>query len=131
MTVTSMRTLACTLIAVASVSVSAHASKPLPGYQCLALNMTPAQAANPNFMLTVRRGPSDQAPVLGTEGALLIAPNPAVLQNGYTQIVRIDGSVGWVPASSTKPWRSPNPAASNARCFPEILDNGRVGFTTR
>lgn len=117
-------------VAVVTISASANASKPLPGYQCLALNMTPAQAADRNFMLTVRRGPSDQAPILGTEGALLIAANPVVQQNGYIQITRADASVGWVPASSTKPWRSPNPASS-ARCFPEILDNGRVGFTTR
>ena len=117
-------------IAIVTLGTSAYASQPLPGYQCLALNMTPAQAADPNFVLTVRRGPSDQAPVLGTVGALLIAANPVVQQNGYIQITRADSSVGWVPASSAKPWRSPNPA-SNARCYAEILDNGRVGFTTR
>lgn len=125
-----LRKLVCTTIAAVSVAASAQASRPMPGYQCLSLNMTPAQAADRNFMLTVRRGPSDQAPVLGTEGALLIAADPVVQQNGYSQIIRIDGSVGWVPTSSTKPWHSPNPV-SNARCYPEILDNGRVGFTTR
>ena len=108
----------------------AFASRPLAGYQCLSLNMTPAQSADPNFMLTVRRAPSDHAPILGTEGALLIAADPVVQQNGYIQITRTNGSVGWIPASSAKPWRSPNPA-SNVRCYPEILDNGRVGFTTR
>ncbi len=119
-----------TTTAVVTACGLAQAARPLPGYQCLALNMTAAQAADPNFMLTVRRAPSDHAPILGTEGALLIAADPVIQQNGYIQITRTNGSVGWIPASSAKPWRSPNPA-SNVRCYPEILDNGRVGFTTR
>ena len=111
-------------------AVPAWADKPLPGYQCLSMNATPSQASNPNFMLTVRQGPSDQAPVMGTAGDLLIASNPVIQQNGYIQIIRPDGKPGWILASSAKPWHSANPA-SNARCYPEILDNGRVGFTTR
>lgn len=92
--------------------------------------MTTVEAADPSFMLTVRQGPSDQAPVIGTAGALLIAADPVVQRNGYIQITRPNAQTGWVPASSAKPWRSPNPA-SNVRCYPEIFDNGRVDFTTR
>lgn len=131
MVVRKIRMLIHAAIAVVTVGASAHAARPLPGYQCLALNMTAVEASNPNFMLTVRQGPSDQAPVIGTAGALLIAADPVVQKNGYIQITRPNAQTGWVPASSTKPWRSPNPAFSNERCYPEILDNGRVGFITR
>ena len=126
-----LRTLVCTTITAVSVAASAHATRPLPGYQCLTLNLTSAEASDPNFMLTVRQAPSNNAPIIGTVGALIIAADPVVQQNGYIQITRPNAQTGWVPVSSTRPWRSPNPAASNVRCIPEIQDNGRVGFTTR
>ncbi len=58
--------------------------------------MTTVEAADPSFMLTVRQGPSDQAPVIGTAGALLIAADPVVQRNGYIQITRPNAQTGWV-----------------------------------
>ena len=75
------------ILAFASImsAAPAWADRSLPGYQCLSMNATPSQASNPNFMLTVRQAPSDQAPVMGTAGDLLIASNPVIQQNGYIQ----------------------------------------------
>lgn len=115
---------------VAIAASNAHAARPLPGYQCLNVKMTAAEAADPNFMLTVRKGPSPQAPVLGTIGLTFVAPDPLIQQNGFIQVVRADQSVGWVPATSTKRWQSAD-QDPNARCLPEILDNGRIGFLAK
>ena len=41
-----IRMLTQAAIAIVTLGTSAYASQPLPGYQCLALNMTPAQAAD-------------------------------------------------------------------------------------
>lgn len=122
--------LACMTVFSSCIINNAAAARLIPGYQCLDVKMTPSQAADPNWMLVVRTGPSEQSPVLGTVGGLLIAADPVVTRNGYIQIMRADASVGWVPSSAAKPWHSADPN-SNVRCYPAILDNGRVGMTTK
>ena len=102
------------------------AVKPLPGYVCGRLNMPPDQVINPSFNVPVFSGPSDSSSKVGQASAALIVKSPLHVQNGFAEILLLDGRPGWLPANLIGPYATA--AIPNARCTPSLMSNGRPGF---
>jgi hypothetical protein len=101
-------------------------STPLSGYECRMLNITEQQSMDPTFHVVVRSGPSETSPAAGWASAVIIVKTPAVPENGFLQMLLPNNRTVWISADDTKPYRSrSNP---DAKCQPEILPSGRVGF---
>jgi len=74
----------------------------------------------------VHSGPSETSPAAGWASAVVIIKMPEIPENGFLQMLLPNNRTVWIAADDTKPYRSvSNP---NARCRPEILPSGRVGF---
>lgn len=125
-----MRRTAVLLLAVLGAT-AAHAQTPVrhvPGYRCMMLNITEQQSMAPNFRVTLRSAPSPTAAEAGWAPAVVIVREPLTPQNGFLQVLRPDGTAAWIPSNMVKPYRPA--AAPEAKCFPTILSNGRVGTTS-
>jgi hypothetical protein len=102
------------------------ASTPLNGYECRMLNITEQQSMDPTFHVEVHSAPSEASPIAGWASAVIIVKLPTVSENGFLQMLLPNNRTVWVSAEDTKPYRSrSNP---DAKCQPEILPSGRVGF---
>jgi hypothetical protein len=101
-------------------------AKPLPGYQCMMLNITEQQSMDPTFHVPVRAQPSASAPVVGTAGSVVIVRAPAKPVNGFLEMLFPDGRQVWIASDAVRPYHSLGDP--NAKCVPEILSNGRIGF---
>jgi hypothetical protein len=126
-----MRYVAITTLAATLVSGPLHAQtavRHIEGYRCMMLNITERESMDPNFRVVVRSAPSPGAPEAGWSAAIVIVKEPVVPRNGFLEMLRADGRTAWISATVVKPYR---PVADpNARCFPAILSNGRVGTTS-
>lgn len=101
-------------------------STPLNGYECKMLNITEQQSMDPTFHVVVRSGPSEASPVAGWASAVIIVKTPAIPESGFLQMLLPNNRTVWISANDTKPYQSrSNP---DAKCQPEILPSGRVGF---
>lgn len=101
-------------------------ARPLPGYRCMMLNLTEQQSMDLSVHVPVRGRPSAAAPAVGWAGAVLIVREPATPVNGFLQMLLPDGRQVWIAANMVRPYQSLGDP--NARCMPEILPNGRIGF---
>jgi hypothetical protein len=107
-------------------AVSAVAqTRQLPGYHCMMLNLTERAAADPNISVQILGAPSAQATPIGTASAVVIVQNAGPV-NGYLHMLMPNGNQGWIAQHAVKPYRAE--ANPSARCVPEILSNGRIGF---
>lgn len=96
--------------------------KPLPGYVCMKLNLTEAQALNPNgSAVYIRLQPADNAPVGTLAPSVVFARSPAHIENGYLEVIQITGKPGWIRQSQVRPM------APTERCVPSLMSNGRIG----
>jgi len=120
-----------TLFALLTLLGVAHAQglkvvRPLPGYVCMALALTPEQTADPTRGVPVRDIPSLSAPVASWAPSMLVVPMPQQPTAGFLQVVFADGHKGWVQVAALKPWNSPtNPSR---RCVPSVMSDGGIGF---
>jgi len=104
------------------VSVVRH----IPGYRCMALNLSPEQMMDRSVEVAVYSQPSTTSPKLGVAGATVAVRDPTVASKGFVQVLFPSGQTGWMAASVLKPWR---PAAgTHGTCVPAQLSNGRLGF---
>jgi len=104
------------------VSVVRH----IPGYRCMALNLSPEQMMDPSVEVPVYSQPSTASPKIGVAGATVAARDPLVSSKGFVQVLFPSGQTGWIAASALKSWR---PAAgTHGTCVPAQLSNGRLGF---
>ena len=108
------------------VAISKTMSKPLDGYECRMLNITAQQSMDFNFHVPVRSEPSESAPEVGWASAVIIVKTPAIAENGFLQMLFPNGKTVWIAASDTKAYRPVSDPS--AKCQPEILPNGRIGF---
>lgn len=102
---------------------------PLPDYECRLLDITDAQANDPAFSVPVLARPMMDAPEAGIAGGIVFVHIPAVLVNGYLQVLFPNHRTGWIVGSAMRPFKSRGNTA--ARCTPVILSNGTVGFHVR
>jgi len=110
----------------AGIFSTATEAKPLPGYQCMMLNITEQQSMDPTFHVLVRAQPSASAHVVGTAGSVVIVRVPPKPVNGFLEMLFPDGREVWIAADAVRPYHSLGDP--NAKCVPEILSNGRIGF---
>lgn len=103
-----------------------HAVRPLPGYVCMQLALTPAQLTDPKVGVPVREAPSRSGAIAGYAATTVIVQNPPQPQDGFVKVLRPSGEPGWIEASYLRPWR--NPYAPDARCVPSMMSNGKPGF---
>jgi hypothetical protein len=116
-------------IAYAQPNVSIHALRVIPGYICMALKLTEQQMMDPSVHVPIRTAPSSDAAVTGNAIATVIVASPTREQNGYLQVLQLDGRIGWMQADFLKPWQ--NPSGNGQRCYPSVMSNGRLGFDYR
>lgn len=103
-----------------------RAVRPIPGYSCMALNLTERQMFDYNALPPVMLEPSPTSQKIGVASAVVMTVDPVRVQNGYIAMMMPNGRQGWVQADKLKPYRS----ASNppARCVPSIMSNGKPGL---
>jgi hypothetical protein len=99
---------------------------PLPGYKCMALNLTAEQSMDPSTHVVFRSAPSDSAPVAGYAMMQVAVRDPARLVNGYLEARFPSGGEVWIKANQVVPYHSLGDPT--ARCVPVMLSNGRSGF---
>jgi hypothetical protein len=112
--------------AAAQSNVSIHAVRPIPGYVCMALNLSDQQMMDPSIHVPIRIAPSSEAATTGNAIATVIVAWPQREQNGYLQVLQLNGQTGWIRAQFLKPWQ--NSGGNGQRCYPSVMSNGRVGF---
>lgn len=121
---------ACSALALASFTsahaTGKHAVRVLPGYTCMAINQTEAQAMDFSHPALFKAEPSDTASNAGLAGAQMAIKTGATPVNGYLPTLRIDFKPAWVKATLVKPYA----AASDpkARCVPAVMSDGTQGF---
>jgi hypothetical protein len=113
-------------VAVAGVR---RAVAPMPGLDCMSLNMTRVQAMDPSFVVPIRAEPSATSPRVGQAAAIVLVRSPSVQKNGFLEAVLFNGHVGWIAASEVRPWTSPSGNAQ--RCVPSRMSDGSIGFAFR
>ena len=100
--------------------------RPLPGYVCLQLALSPEEIADPARGVPARDVPSLSGRIVGWAASVVFAPADQQPNAGFLQIVFPDGHRGWVRDIALKPWRSPsNP---NRKCIPSVMSDGLIGF---
>jgi hypothetical protein len=100
-----------------------QAVRPLPGYECLALNLSQQDMMTETVPILAQ--PSSGAAKIGIASATVIAAD-APPTNGYQKVLRLDGTPGWVSTRFLKPWV--NPGGNGQKCVPSMMSNGRPGF---
>jgi hypothetical protein len=105
-------------LALAVIGKCAHAERlqpgsPLSGYECYnidaeALKLTPEDAWEAKGFPPVFKGPSADSGKLGVAGGLVFVAWPLQKQNGFVQILRFNGEIGWISGSVIRPlYRDP------------------------
>ena len=121
-----MISLVSVLPSAASHAQGLHAVRPLPGYICMQLVLTPQQLTDPNSGVPVRLSPSRSAPSAGFAATNVIVEDPPRATAGFLRVLRPNGEYGWIEARQLQPWS--NPSAPAARCVPSVMSNGKPGF---
>ena len=103
-----------------------HAVRPLPGYVCMQLALTPEENMDPIRGVPVRASPSFSDAVASWAPSVVVAPNPQQPTSGFLQVLLPNGHRGWIQAAALKPWT--NPYSPNRRCTPSIMSNGAIGY---
>jgi hypothetical protein len=114
-----------TLAPTSSFANGLTAVKPAPGLACMSLDSQAMQATQQSDLPAVLAAPSPTATHLGYPTEIVFVTWPLVERNGYVQMERINGQVGWIAANRLQPWHPLN--GGNAKCVPSIMSNGRLG----
>ena len=103
-----------------------QAIRPLPGFECMSLKLTPEQIASPRTHVPVLAAPSTSAPVAWTAGSIVIVRAPQVPTNGFLEALSPGGQLGWIQIGYLRPWR--NPYVPGRQCVPSMMSDGKPGF---
>ena len=103
-----------------------HVLGPVPGYQCMMLNITEAQAMDPTFHPPVYAAPSGTASVFGYAGLEVAVRNPPHMVNGFNEVLYPTGEIGWMRSNLLRAYHSLGDPS--AKCVPVMLSNGQRGF---
>ena len=106
-----------------------HAVRPLPGYVCLKLALSPEHVADPTRGVPIRDIPAPSGRIVGWVPSVVVAPASQQPTSGFVQILFPDGRRGWAQAAALKAWSSEyNP---DQRCIPSVMSNGLIAFDFR
>ena len=118
--------LASHLVGLAPSANAVNVSRPIPGYICMSLNITDAQAHDFSFQVPFHSEPNPGSSTIGAVTASVAVRSPLHEVNGFIEALTLTGRVGWVPARFLKAHSSP--LDPTARCVPVVLPDGRLGF---
>jgi len=114
----------CFIAAGASVEAKPWGT-PLPGYQCMMLNITEQQSMDTSFHVWAQAAPSAKAPRVGWVGAVVPVRSPEHTVNGFAEGLFPTGRTVWISANMLRPYK--NASDPNARCAIERRPDGRIG----
>jgi hypothetical protein len=124
------RFIMATLLA-SSIAGTAHsltAVRPIDGYICMSLKWTGSEQDmwDESKLPSVFEQPTSSSKKIGYVGVRAIVVTPLHVENGFAEILHLNGQKGWVEAALLQPY----PPAKNRSetCIPSIMDNGRIGF---
>ena len=103
-----------------------RAVAPLPGYACMAPNLTPEQMSDPKIRIHYYDAPSSSAHVVGWAAAVVLVRAPQQAEHGYLEALFPNGRTVWIKRADVRPWQSRYAPA--AQCFPALMSNGKPGF---
>jgi hypothetical protein len=89
------------------------------------LNITEQEAMDPAFHVDVKERPTGMSRTIGWQPGVVIAKDPLLSENGFLQVIRPNGQVGWIPQDMVKPYHAESDPT--AKCVPERLPNGLIG----
>lgn len=120
----------CAVVLFAGMSTRLSAAVPLtpiPGYVCMGLNITDAQAHDFNFEVPIRSEPNSKSPVLQTAAGVLAMRAPRHEVAGFVELLTARQIPGWIEARYVGPHTTPlNP---HSRCWPVVSPKGTVMFS--
>ena len=120
----------CAALLLASTStrlIAAVPLSPIPGYVCMGLNITNAQAHDFNFEVPIRSEPNSRSQVLQTAAGVLAMRSPRHEVAGFVELLTAKQLPGWIEARYVGPRTTPlNP---RSRCWPVISPKGTVMFS--
>lgn len=122
--------IAVTIIAgtIAGTADALTAVRPITGYVCMNLKWTGSEQDmwDESKLPSVFEKPSATSKVIGNVGVTAIVASPLHVENGFAEILHLNGQKGWVEAALLQPY----PPAKNRSetCVPSIMSNGRIGF---
>jgi hypothetical protein len=101
-----------------------HAVGPLPGYACMSLRNSDRGLAL-NQLPKIYSAPSPSASQVAIATAIVIAKSPLHQENGFIEVMRLNGQPGWIGADAVMPFRSVSDP--HARCVPVRMSDGSIG----
>ena len=104
----------------------AHVVHDLPGYTCMSLNLSERQMMDPSVHVPILTSPFPNAAPIGDASAIVVVASPERPENGYVQVLHLNGRTGWISSQFLKPWS--NPGYTGDHCYPSLMSNGRIGF---
>ena len=102
------------------------AVRPLPGYVCMQLAITPDQSLDPKVGVPILNAPSRSGSIVNYAASVVLVRDPPKSLGGFLQVLRFNGQEGWIEGRYLRPWS--NPYAPAARCVPSVMSDGSPGF---
>jgi hypothetical protein len=118
---------AMALSSMTCIAQTTRAARPLPGYACMSLNITDAQAQDFKFHVPFYSAPDASSQAVGYAGSQVAVRYPTHQVNGFVEALFPTGSSVWIAASYLRPYHST--LDPTARCVPVVMANGKQGFT--
>lgn|SRR5208337_2842527 len=104
----------------ATIPAIADTEVPIKGYQCFGLNaealhLTPDDMFAGKNLPKVLDAPSVDGKPIGTEGSLIYVTWPLKIENGFVQVLRMNGELGWLTEKAIRPMHRADGSVGGAR----------------
>jgi hypothetical protein len=109
------------------VAQNTRTIRQLPGYTCMTLNITDAQAQDFKFHVPFHSAPDASSQTVGFAGSQVAVRYPTHEVNGFLEALFPTGSTAWIAADLVRPYHSN--LDPTAKCIPVIMANGKQGFS--
>lgn len=105
------------------------AVRPVQGLKCMSLDPASLAETNQDALPPVLQTPESNAARIGYPTSVVFVKTPIHEQNGFIEMVRLNGQLGWIAANHLQPWRPLN--GGSATCTPSLMSNGKLGTSIR
>ena len=82
--------------------------KPATGLACMSLDSQSLAATEQRNLPPVLAAQETSAPGIGYPLSIVFVKWPLVEENGYVEMIRLNGQIGWIQASHLQPWHPMN-----------------------
>ncbi len=105
------------------------AVRPLPGYVCMQLAVSPEASVDPKVGVPILDAPSRSAAIVSYAASVVIVQDLTQSSGSFRRVLRPSGKEGWIDARYLRPWS--NPYVSTARCVPSVMSDGKPGTSSK